>query len=203
MAGSHPAHGAMNRHNAAGDQRLAGAIEDVLPAGSRQLPSAALGYLGGDEEEEEEAAADATLSQERYAEMSAVEEFILTLSERGYGKRTSSFEYRVTGRGGKGIVAMRVNERNGTLVASFPVEDDDQIMLVTNAGQLIRVPVDGIRIVGRSTAGVTVFDTAEGENVVSVERISDTGEEEDEENGKGDSPDAGDDNGTGDGAPDA
>jgi DNA gyrase subunit A len=98
---------------------------------------------------------------------------------------------------------MRVNERNGALVASFPVEDDDQIMLVTNAGQLIRVPVDGIRIVGRSTSGVTVFDTAEGENVVSVERISETGEEDDEENGESDEPDAADDNGTDDGAPDA
>jgi DNA gyrase subunit A len=149
--------------------------------------------------EEEEAAADATLSQERYAEMSAVEEYILTLSEQGYGKRTSSFEYRVTGRGGKGIVAMRVNERNGALVASFPVEDDDQIMLVTNGGQLIRVPVDGIRIVGRSTAGVTVFDTAEGEDVVSVERITDAGEEDDDENSNGgdapDGTDLGDDTG--------
>jgi DNA gyrase subunit A len=156
-----------------------------------------------EEEEAEEVSGDATLSQERYAEMSAVEEFILTLSEQGYGKRSSSFEYRVTRRGGKGIVAMRVNERNGALVASFPVEDDDQIMLVTNAGQLIRVPVDGIRIVGRSTSGVTVFDTAEGENVVSVERITETGEEDDEENGESDEPDAADDNGTDDGAPDA
>jgi DNA gyrase subunit A len=172
-----------------------------------------------EEEEAEEVSGDATLSQERYAEMGATEEFILTLSEQGYGKRSSSFEYRVTRRGGKGIVAMRVNERNGALVASFPVEDDDQIMLVTDAGQLIRVPVDGIRIVGRSTSGVTVFDTAEGENVVSVERITDTGEDEgedgDEEDGEGvgpGEPDAGGDEGaedggsgneTDDGAPDA
>jgi len=137
----------------------------------------------GDDGPAEGAAADTALSQERYAQMSAVEEFILTLSEQGYGKRTSSFEYRVTGRGGKGIVAMVVNERNGALVASFPVEDHDQIMLVTNAGQLIRVPVDGIRIIGRSTAGVTVFDTAEGESVVSVERITDAGEEDNGQNG--------------------
>ena len=179
--------------------------------------AADLGTEDAEPMEDEEASADATLSQERYAEMSAVEEHILTLSEKGYGKRTSSFEYRVTGRGGKGIVAMRVNERNGALVASFPVEDHDQIMLVTNAGQLIRVPVDGIRIVGRSTAGVTVFDTAEGENVVSVERITDTGDEDDEESGEGGEPDAGGDDpgaggtdddapetgGTDDGAPDA
>ena len=96
---------------------------------------------------------------------------MLTVSENGYGKRTSSFEYRTTGRGGKGIVAMSVNNRNGKLVASFPVEDSDQIMLVTDNGQLIRCPVDGIRIAGRSTQGVIVFDTAEGERVVSVEHI--------------------------------
>ena len=113
-----------------------------------------------------------SLSQERYAEMSAAEQFILTISEKGYGKRTSSFEYRITGRGGKGIVAMAVNARNGKLVGSFPVEDENQLMLVTNGGQVIRVPVDGIRIVGRSSQGVTVFRTAEDEKVVSVERIT-------------------------------
>ena len=123
----------------------------------------------------EEVAADAALSTERYAEMSAREQFILTLSENGYGKRTSSYEYRVTGRGGKGIVAMAVNERNGRLVASFPVEDTDQIMLVTNGGQLIRCPVDGIRVVGRASQGVIVFNTASGERVVSVEHISEDG----------------------------
>jgi DNA gyrase subunit A len=117
------------------------------------------------------------LPEARYAEMSAAEQFVLTVSENGFGKRTSSFEYRITGRGGKGIVAMIVNERNGRLVASFPVEDADQIMLVTNRGQLIRVPVDGIRIAGRSTQGVIVFNTAEDERVVSVGRVTETGEE--------------------------
>jgi DNA gyrase subunit A len=123
---------------------------------------------------------DLRLSQERYEAMSAVEQIVLTVSANGYGKRTSSFEYRVTGRGGKGIVAMVVNERNGPLVASFPVEDADQIMLVTDGGQLIRVPVAGIRVAGRSTQGVIVFDTAEGEHVVSVEHITDDGEEDGE-----------------------
>ena len=117
--------------------------------------------------------ADAMLSQERYAEMGAAEQFILTVSSNGYGKRTSSYEYRITGRGGKGIVAMAVNSRNGPLVASFPVEDEDQIMLVTDGGQLIRCPVHDIRKAGRSTQGVIVLDTAEDEHVVSVERISD------------------------------
>ena len=115
------------------------------------------------------------LNQERYAQMSAIEQFILTISENGYGKRTSSHEYRITGRGGKGIVAMAVNRRNGSLVASFPVADDDQIMLISDGGQTIRLPVGGdkpIRIVSRGSQGVIVFDTAEGEKVVSVERIS-------------------------------
>jgi len=114
----------------------------------------------------------ASLSQERYAAMSAAEQIILTVSVNGFGKRTSSFEYRVTGRGGKGIVAMAVNERNGALIASFPVEPTDQIMLVTDGGQLIRCPVEGIRMTGRTAQGVIVFNTAADEKVVSVERIS-------------------------------
>jgi len=124
------------------------------------------------------------LGEQRYVEMSAAEQFVLTISERGYGKRSSSFEYRITGRGGKGIVAMDVRERDGSirkktgkLIASFPVEDGDQLMLVTNGGQLIRTRVEGIRIAGRSTQGVIVFDTADDERVVSVERISEEGEE--------------------------
>src|ERR1700752_457759 len=136
----------------------------------------------GAEAETEEASDAIQLSQERYAEMSAAEQVVLTVSVNGYGKRTSSYEYRTTGRGGKGIVAMSVNNRNGKLVASFPVEDSDQIMLVTDKGQLIRCPVEDIRIAGRSTQGVIVFDTADDEHVVSVEHI---GEEENGVNGIG------------------
>jgi len=128
----------------------------------------------------EDASGAIELGEQRYVAMSASEQFVLTISENGYGKRSSSFEYRTTGRGGKGIVAMSVNDRNGKLVASFPVEDSDQIMLVTDKGQLIRCPVEGIRIAGRSTQGVIVFDTAEDEHVVSVEHIG-----EDAENGNG------------------
>ncbi len=142
---------------------------------------------GGTEETadtEAEVASDvATISQERYVEMSAAEQVVLTVSVNGYGKRTSSYEYRTTGRGGKGIVAMSVNDRNGKLVASFPVENTDQIMLVTDQGQLIRCPVEDIRIAGRSTQGVIVFDTAEDEHVVSVEHIGEEGENG--ENGNG------------------
>jgi DNA gyrase subunit A len=128
-----------------------------------------------------EEALAAALSSERYAQMSAAEEIILTISANGYGKRTSSYEYRITGRGGKGIVAMAVNQRNGQLVASMPVEETDGIMLVTNGGQMIRCPVEGIRVAGRSTQGVIVFNTAEDERVVSVECIS---EDEAAENGE-------------------
>jgi DNA gyrase subunit A len=149
--------------------------------------------LNGDAEEPAPDAEDAPesgvtgaieLGEQRYVDMSAAEQFVLTISERGYGKRSSSFEYRITGRGGKGIVAMDVRERDGAirkktgkLIASFPVEDGDQLMLVTNGGQLIRTRVEGIRLAGRSTQGVIVFDTADDERVVSVERISEEGEE--------------------------
>ena len=138
-------------------------------------------------EEGEEAAGNGQLAPERYIEMGAQEQFILTVSENGFGKRSSSFEYRIAGRGGKGIAAMAVNDRNGPLVASFPVEDADQIMLVTNGGQLIRCPVDGIRIAGRPTQGVIIFNTAEGERVVSVERVSEeaAGEANGDPNGEG------------------
>jgi DNA gyrase subunit A len=125
----------------------------------------------------EEAAGAIELGERRYVEMSEAEQFVLTVSEHGYGKRSSSYEYRTTGRGGKGIVAMAVTSKTGRVIASFPVEDQDQIMLVTDGGQLIRTRVEGIRIAGRSTQGVIVFDTAEGERVVSVERISEEGDE--------------------------
>ena len=138
--------------------------------------------VAGEEAEQggadEEATADTTLAQDRYAEMGAAEQIILTVSSNGYGKRTSSYEYRVTGRAGKGITAMTVNNRNGPLVASFPVENKDQIMLVTDGGQLIRCPVHDIRKAGRSTQGVIVIDVADDEHVVSVEHITEEDGEE-------------------------
>ncbi len=130
-------------------------------------------------EAEEGATGAIELGEQRYVEMSAAEQFVLTISERGFGKRTSSYEYRTTGRGGKGIVAMDNREKSGAirprigrLVASFPVEESDQLMLVTDGGQLIRVGVAEISIKGRKTRGVIVFDTAQDERVVSVERLS-------------------------------
>ncbi|MGJ0394121.1 MAG: DNA gyrase subunit A [Methylocystis sp.] len=134
--------------------------------------------------ETEEATGAVELSDERFYEMQAAEQIILTVSENGFGKRTSSYEYRITGRGGKGIVAMAVNARNGKLIASFPVGQDDEIMLVTDGGQLIRCPVEGIRIAGRGTQGVIVFNTAADERVVSVEHIGDVGEDDEEGEGE-------------------
>jgi DNA gyrase subunit A len=141
-----------------------------------------------DIEPETEGGEEFVLSPERYAELSAYEQMVLTISENGYGKRSSAYEYRVSGRGGKGIIGMIVNERNGKLLASFPAEDSDQLMLVTDRGQLIRVPVDGISVVGRSTQGVIVFDTATDERVVSVEHIpEETGSGDDDDGEDGDS----------------
>lgn len=136
---------------------------------------------GADDVEEialvgEEATDVAELTPVRYAELRDREETVLTVSEYGYGKRSSSYEFRVSGRGGKGIRATDTSKTDeiGKLVALFPIASSDQILLVSDRGQLIRVPVNGIRIAGRSTKGVTIFNTADGEKVVSVERISET-----------------------------
>ncbi|WP_375643203.1 MULTISPECIES: DNA gyrase subunit A [unclassified Bartonella] len=124
--------------------------------------------------DEEDGGAETELTDERYAELHAREQMLLTVSEFGYGKRSSSYEFRISGRGGKGIRATDPSKTAeiGKLVAAFPVKAQDQIMLVSDGGQLIRVPVEGIRTAGRSTKGVTIFNTAKGERVVSVERIS-------------------------------
>jgi DNA gyrase subunit A len=134
-------------------------------------------------EEQEEQGGEVTLSVDRYAEMGAAEQFVLTVNELGFGKRSSSYEFRISNRGGKGIKAtdQRRLKEIGNLVAAFPVEDTDQIMLVSDGGQLIRVPVDGIRVASRASKGVRIFRTAEDEKVVSVERIS---EPESEDNGE-------------------
>ncbi len=122
-------------------------------------------------------AAQVALSEIRLAELSAAEEFLLTVSENGFGKRSSAYEYRVTGRGGSGIANMDITEKTGQVVESFPVGPTDQIMLVTDRGQLIRTPVDDIRIAGRKTQGVTLFRVETGERVVSVSHLPANGEE--------------------------
>ncbi|WP_169310853.1 DNA gyrase subunit A [Cereibacter changlensis] len=129
-------------------------------------------------DEEDDSVEAGQLSPTRYAEMSATEDLILTITARGQGKISSSHDYPVRGRGGQGVTAFEKTMRGGRLVASFPVEMGDQIMLATSTGQSIRVPVDGISFRSRSAGGVKVFDTGSGEEVVSVARIADQGDEE-------------------------
>jgi DNA gyrase subunit A len=184
---------------AEGDKVISMAILTHTDASSEErvayLKRASAVRRGGEEEiteadedsDVEEAAGSIELGEKRYVDMSASEQFVLTISEKGYGKRSSSYEYRITNRGGKGIVAMsildgkkgakKIRGKTGRLVASFPVEEADQIMMVTDAGKLIRTPVAGIRIAGRSTQGVIVLNTADDERVVSVERLSEEADE--------------------------
>ena len=129
-------------------------------------------------EDDEDGAAPGSITQERYAEMSAAENLILTITAKGAGKLSSSHDYPVRGRGGQGVQAIDKAMRGGAIVASFPVEMDDQIMLATSKGQSIRVPVDGISFRSRSAGGVKVFDTGKDEVVVSVAWIADQGDED-------------------------
>ncbi|KQW79606.1 DNA gyrase subunit A [Brevundimonas sp. Root1279] len=136
-------------------------------------------------EADDEATGDAVLSVERIAELGAAEQFILTVTETGFGKRSSAYEYRRTGRGGQGLTAHGLGGRAGTrLAAAFPVEDSDELLMVTSGGQMIRTPVGQVRVVGRSSQGVTIFRTAGGEKVVSVERLPDSGGGEDADLGE-------------------
>ena len=130
------------------------------------------------EADEDEASSDIALPQERYAEMSAAEDLILTISAKGSGKLSSSHDYPVRGRGGQGVRAMDAAMRGGDLVASFPVEVTDQIMLATSTGQSIRVPVDGISFRSRAAGGVRVFNMSDGEEVVSVAWIAEQDDDE-------------------------
>ncbi len=126
-------------------------------------------------EEGEDDVGEASLTPERIAELGAAEEILLTVSSEGFGKRTSAYDFRRTGRGGQGLAAQDLSKRGGRLVGSFPIDESDQILLVTDAGQLIRVPVSQIRVAARNTQGVTIFRTAQDEHVVSVERLADSG----------------------------
>ncbi len=150
--------------------------------GDIEAPEAA---ANGNGEAPEPVVPAVTLSEERYAAFAVQEEFILSVTARGFGKRTSAYEYRITNRGGQGIANIETSERNGPVVASFPVRHEDQIMLVTNRGQLIRTPVDDIRIAGRATQGVTLFRVEEGESVMSVTRLGDENDTETASGGNG------------------
>ncbi len=153
----------LKRANAArraeGDEATEEAEEDMSSDGEEAAPAV-------------DANGEVELSEERFAQLQKAEQFILTLTEEGMGKRASAFDYRRTGRGGKGLIAHRL-PKDGKLVASFPIGESDEIMVVTDAGQLIRCAVDQIRIAGRATQGVRVLRVAAGERVVSVERLED------------------------------
>ncbi|SEW10563.1 DNA gyrase subunit A [Cognatiyoonia koreensis] len=146
-----------------------------------KMRRAMAGLTDDAENEDEDAAPAGAISPERYAEMSAAENLILTITAKGSGKLSSSHDYPVRGRGGMGVAAMDKAMRGGPLVTSFPVELGDQIMLVTSTGQSIRVPVEGISFRSRGAGGVKVFDTGKGETVVSVAWIADQGEDDDAE----------------------
>jgi DNA gyrase subunit A len=117
------------------------------------------------------------LSEERYAEIAEKEQFLLTVTENGFGKRSSTYEYRRTNRGGQGITNIVTSDRNGGVVASFPVKPGEQLMLVTDQAKVIRTTVGDIRIAGRNTQGVTIFKIDKNEKVVSVARIDESEEE--------------------------
>jgi DNA gyrase subunit A len=162
------------------------------------------GQEEGDDSSEAAAQREATirlareqLGANRLAELDAEQQMILSVTANGYGKRTSAFEYRVTNRGGQGIINIETSKRNGPVVAAFPVAEEDALMLVTNKGKVIRIPVAGIRIAGRNTQGVTLFDVDEDEQLVSVARLAGaaeaTGDEADGD--AADEDDAGDDEG--------
>jgi len=130
-------------------------------------------------EEPEVTGAGATISDERYTALQSTEQFLLCVTDKGYGKRTSAYDYRVTGRGGQGITNMNLTAKNGKMVATFPVTNDHQIMLVTDEGQMIRTSVQDIRFTGRATQGVRVFNVGDKSKVVSVAWLVDDDDEQD------------------------
>ena len=134
-----------------------------------------------------------SLSKEQIVDLAKGEEFILTISENGLGKRSSAYHYRITNRGGSGIVNMVLSEKTGEVVASMPANMNDEIMLITNNGKLIRCRLDSVRVTGRSTSGVILFKTEKDEKVVSASLIADSSEEEGEVEEEG-GDDSGEDN---------
>lgn len=150
--------------------KLSGAIRRLSHDDVEATYTQAVKEIGGSE-----------MGEEQFTDLREQEQFILTVSDKGYGKRTSAYEYRVSGRGGQGITNMELTEKNGEVVASYQVEDTHQIMMVSDGGQLIRMPVRNIRFVGRSSQGVTLFKVSDGETVCSVTRVRET--DDDDEDG--------------------
>ena len=128
-------------------------------------------HIDSEDSESDGSEVEVKLSNERYDEMKAQEQFILTLTENGFGKRSSSYQFRISNRGGSGIMCITTSDRNGNVLASFPVNNDDDIMLITKSGQVIRCPVKDVRVAGRNTQGVSIFKTNDNEKVVSASRV--------------------------------
>jgi DNA gyrase subunit A len=162
--------------------------ESELAAGQRLEPEEGLPENG--EENGSDNAAEAVISEEVFADLAAREEFVLSVTEKGFGVRASAYDYRITRRGGQGIDNMRWNRESDAVVAVFPVGHNDQVMLVTDGGMVIRCPVNDIRIARRGRQGVVIFKVGEGERVVSVARLP----EESDENGTTDEADDAPDN---------
>ena len=140
-----------------------------------------------DDVEGEPADDEGSISEETYADLAQREEFVLSVTEKGFGVRSSAYDYRITGRGGQGIDNMDLSRRRDAIVAVFPVGHNDQVMLVTDGGMVIRCPVDDIRIARRRSQGVVIFKVSDGERVVSVARLPEVSEENGEANGSDDS----------------
>jgi DNA gyrase subunit A len=169
--------------------RTSTGVRGVRLLGDDQVISMSILHRVGTEQEEREAylrfapwkgekEGDCPLSPDRLAELAEREQFILTITENGYGKRSSAYEYRRTNRGGQGITNIDTSERNGRVVASFPASQGEALMLVTDQGKMIRTTVGDIRVMGRNTQGVTIFRVADGEHVVSVAKIEESEEED-------------------------
>ena len=156
---------------------------DITPDERNAYLKAASQIVGSDDESFEYEETDLELPEERFQELLSKEQILLTVSNKGFGKRTSAYEYRTSGRGGQGVANMSLTKKNGgAVVATFPVTDSHQIMLVTDQGKLIRTPVENIRTTGRSAQGVTVFKVDDNEEVVSVAWLI----QEDDEGEEGD-----------------
>jgi DNA gyrase subunit A len=171
-------------------RRARGEAEPAEPEAAAAEPQAAA-EAGEAAEAEAETTRPAALTPERFAALEAAEELVLTVTANGFGKRSSAYDYRITSRGGQGIVNIETSARNGPVVASFPVAHSDQIVLVTDSGRLMRCPVDDIRIAGRRTQGVVVFRVDEGEKVVSVGRLDAAAVPAEPANGEGEGEAAG------------
>ena len=161
-----------------GDEVISLSVVDHVDASTEEredyLRSAGARRRSADENETDESVEPQLLSAERLDELEAKEQLLLTVTVNGFGKRTSAYEYRVTGRGGSGIINIETSERNGRVAATFPVNETDQVILVTDYGQMIRIPVHDIRVTGRNTQGVRLFNTAPGEHIVSTARLSES-----------------------------